>query len=63
MRRGVVALSQGWGGLPGKEDIMVDGSCVNALIDTDKHFESINAMPHMTSVPVRFEQVALNEAL
>ena len=62
MRRGVVALSQGWGGLPGKEDIMVDGSCVNALIDTDKHFESINAMPHMTSVPVRFEPVAVNEA-
>jgi len=58
MRRGVVALSQGWGGLPGKEDVMVDGSCVNALVDTDKHFESINAMPHMTSVPVRFEAVA-----
>lgn len=57
MRRGVVALSQGWGGTPGQEDIMIDGSCVNALVDTDKHFESINAMPHMSSVPVRFEPV------
>ena len=55
MRSGVVALSQCWGGTPGKEDVMVDGSCVNALIDTDTHFESINAMPHMSSVPVRFE--------
>lgn len=57
MRRGVVSLSQGWGGIPGQEDIMVDGSSVNALVDTDKHFESINAMPHMTSVPIRFEAV------
>ena len=57
MRRGVVALSQGWGGTPGQEDIMVDGSCVNALVDTDTRFESINAMPHMSSVPVRFEPV------
>jgi len=55
MRSGVAALSQCWGGTPGKEDVMVDGSCVNALIDTDTHFESINAMPHMSSVPVRFE--------
>jgi len=57
MRRGVVALSQCWGGTPGEEDVMIDGSCVNALVDTDKHFESINAMPHMSSVPVRFVPV------
>lgn len=62
MRRGVVALSQGWGGIPGKEDIMVDGSCVNALVDTDKHFETINAMPHMSAIPVRFEAIAKQEA-
>ena len=58
MRRGVIALSQGWGGTPGKEDVMVDGTCVNALIDTATHYENINAMPHMSSVPVRFEAVA-----
>ncbi|MEP6786101.1 MAG: molybdopterin-dependent oxidoreductase [Sphingomonadales bacterium] len=61
MRRGVVALSQGWGGTPGKENIMVDGSCVNALIDTDTHYENINAMPHMTAVPVRFVPVPQSE--
>ncbi len=53
VRPGVVSLSQGWGGTPGKEDILVDGTCVNALIDTDRHYESINAMPHMSAVPVR----------
>ena len=54
MRRGVVSLSQGWGGTPGQEDVLVDGTCVNALIDTAVHFEDINAMPHMSAVPVRF---------
>lgn len=54
MRHGVVALTQGWGGVPGQENVMVDGSCVNALIDTDTHYENINAMPHMSAVPVRF---------
>lgn len=63
MRRGVVALSQGWGGTPGKEDVMVDGTCVNALIDTATHYENINAMPHMSSVPVRFEAVAPGDAV
>ena len=35
----------------------IDGTCVNALIDTDVHFEEINAMPHMTAVPVRFAPI------
>lgn len=61
MRRGVVALTQGWGGTPGKDDILVAGSCVNALIDTDRNFEPINAMPHMTAVPVRFVSLGANE--
>jgi hypothetical protein len=33
-------------------DPSVAGSSANALIDTDVNFESINAMPHMTAVPV-----------
>ena len=57
LRRGVVSLSHGWGGTPGKEDVLVDGTCVNALIDTDTNFEEINAMPHMSAVPVRFVRV------
>ena len=61
MRRGVVALTQGWGGTPGKDDVLVDGSCVNALIDTDRNFETINAMPHMSAVPVRFVSLGARE--
>jgi len=57
MRRGVVSLSQGWGGTPGQEDVLTDGTCVNAIVDTAVHFESINAMPHMSAVPVRFVPV------
>jgi len=57
MRRGVVSLSQGWGGTPGQENVLVDGTCVNAIVDTAVHFESINAMPHMSAVPVRFVPV------
>lgn len=53
VRSGVVSIAHGWGALPGSnEDPAVTGSAVNALIDTDRHFEPINAMPHMSAVPV-----------
>lgn len=44
MRPGVVALSHGWGGK--------EGSCVNTLISAHVDFETINAMPHMSALPV-----------
>jgi anaerobic selenocysteine-containing dehydrogenase len=53
VKPGVVSMAHGWGGL---SDIMDDpgttGTAVNALIDTDRHVEAINAMPHMSAVPV-----------
>lgn len=53
MKSGVVSLPHGWGGLPAEnEDPRAEGSCVNLLIDTDRNFEPINAMPHMTAVPI-----------
>jgi anaerobic selenocysteine-containing dehydrogenase len=53
LRPGVVSMAHGWGALPDDEnDPSVAGSSVNALIDTDINFESINAMPHMTAVPI-----------
>ena len=53
LRRGVVSLAHGWGGVADAEDRpQVEGSAVNLLIDTDVHYEAINAMPHMSAVPV-----------
>jgi anaerobic selenocysteine-containing dehydrogenase len=53
LKPGIVSIAHGWGALPGSnEDPSVTGTAVNALIDTDQNFEAINAMPHMSAVPV-----------
>jgi len=58
IKRGVVSMAHGWGALPGSnEDPSVTGTAVNALIDTDKHYESVNAMPHMSGIPVNIAPV------
>lgn len=49
MRRGVVSLPHGWGGLPGDEN--ETGTCVNRLLDC-RNAESVNAMPWMSAIPV-----------
>lgn len=49
MRRGVVSLPHGWGGLPDDENDL--GACVNRLLDC-RNAESINAMPWMSAIPV-----------
>lgn len=49
MRRSVVSLSHGWGG--------EDGSCVNRLTTADAHHEAINAMPHLSAIPVTLARV------
>src|SRR3546814_18173894 len=44
VKPGVVSLAHGWGALPGSnEDPAVTGTAVNALIDTDRYYEPINA--------------------
>lgn len=50
LKRGVVTLAHGWGGLP--EDGDDEGANVNRLISADQWIEPINAMARMTGVPV-----------
>lgn len=53
LRPGIVALAHGWGDVPGSNaSVEQAGTAVNRLIDTDRNHEAINAMPHMSAVPV-----------
>lgn len=53
LRRGVIALAHGWGDPPGSNaDVEESGTPVNRLIDTERHFEAVNSMPHMSAIPV-----------
>jgi anaerobic selenocysteine-containing dehydrogenase len=53
IKPGVVSIAHGWGPLPeSNEDPALTGTAVNALIDTDRHYEAVNAMPHMSAVPI-----------
>jgi anaerobic selenocysteine-containing dehydrogenase len=59
IKPGVVSMAHGWGPVPGSnEDPAVTGSAVNALIDNDRNFEPVNAMPHMSAVPVNIRPLA-----
>jgi anaerobic selenocysteine-containing dehydrogenase len=58
LRTGVVATTHCWGELPdAASDPARDGTCVNLLVDTDRHYEPINAMPHLSAVPVDITRV------
>jgi anaerobic selenocysteine-containing dehydrogenase len=55
MRRGVISMTHGWGGLPGEAtDYRQAGSNPNLLIDASER-DPINAMPVMSAIPVRIE--------
>jgi anaerobic selenocysteine-containing dehydrogenase len=56
MRRRVVSMTHGWGGLPGDDER--DGDSVNLLIDGAHHVEAVNAMPRMSAIPVRIVRIA-----
>lgn len=51
LRAGCVQTTHCWGGA-GDDTDPLDGVCINRLIDDDEHFETINAMPHFSGVPV-----------
>ncbi|SCW66323.1 Anaerobic selenocysteine-containing dehydrogenase [Sphingobium faniae] len=53
MRQGVVAMSHGWGKLPGQNADPREGVCTNLMVRTDIRVEKINAMPAMSAIPVR----------
>lgn len=57
IRRGVISMSHGWGGLPGESDFKVDGSNTGILISTDRHLDPINAMPRMSAIPVNIKRL------
>jgi anaerobic selenocysteine-containing dehydrogenase len=54
LRSGVVAISHGFGGLPGREtDYRSEGVSTNLLTSTSENLQAINAMPQMSSLPVQ----------
>ena len=58
VKPGVVSIAHGWGAVPGSnEDTAETGSAVNALVDNDRNFEPVNAMPHMSAVPVNIRRL------
>ena len=59
LRSGVVSMAHGWGGAPGASDNPAgEGAAVNDLIDTVHRIEAVNAMPHMSGVPINIEPVS-----
>lgn len=58
MKRGVVALTHGWGGLPeDQQDFTRAGVSVTRLVSSTEDLETINAMPRQSAIPVRLERV------
>ena len=53
LRMGVVSLAHGWGDPPGSNaSVEESGTPVNRLIDSDRNYEAVNSMPHMSAIPV-----------
>lgn len=52
LRRGVMSMTHGYGGLPVDDDPTVLGTNPNRLLSGTDDLQSINAMPRMTAVPV-----------
>src|SRR3546814_5724616 len=61
LRRAVVSITHGWGGLPEDTIYERDGSNTGILISTDRDFDPINAMPRMSAVPVNITPVRSEE--
>ena len=56
LRRGVVSMTHGFGGLAGETvDYRKRGSSTSLLISLDRDCEPLQAMPRMSGVPVRVE--------
>ena len=58
LRRGVVAMTHGFGDLPdGDDDPRLYGSNPSRLLSLTRDLQSINGMPQMTAVPVAISRV------
>jgi anaerobic selenocysteine-containing dehydrogenase len=58
LRRGVISIAHGFGKLPDEGSYDDDGSCTNLLLSLERNRQSINAMPEMTGIPLKFERLA-----
>jgi len=59
LRPGVLSLSHGFGGLPGKgDDYLAEGASTNLLIEIGRNRETINAMPWLTGIPVNIRRAS-----
>ena len=53
IRRGVVALSHGFGGVPEEGvDVHQSGSSSSRLIDGDRGYDRFSGIPRMSAIPV-----------
>jgi anaerobic selenocysteine-containing dehydrogenase len=58
LKRGVVSMTHGYGGLFGDEvDYRRQGASISPLISLDRDYEPLQAMPRMSGVPVRVERL------
>lgn len=57
VRRGVVSMAHGWGGLPEDPESENRGSNTGILISTDRDLDPINAMPRMSAIPINIERI------
>jgi hypothetical protein len=57
LRRGVISITHGFGGLPGRVDSQRDGVSVNLLTSSVHGRQTINAMPRMSALPVRVHKL------
>ncbi|MAL95130.1 MAG: nitrate reductase [Haliea sp.] len=57
LRRGVISITHGFGGVPGRTDPSRDGVSVNLLTSSLQERQPINAMPRMSGLPVNIHKV------
>ncbi|AMK19940.1 MULTISPECIES: molybdopterin-containing oxidoreductase family protein [Sphingobium] len=58
LKPGVITISHGWGGVPGRQgDPRAGGTSINPLISDHEHVEIVNAMPRMSAIPVNLKRV------
>jgi anaerobic selenocysteine-containing dehydrogenase len=58
LRRGVVSMTHGWGGLPGDGDVAETGVSTSRFVTTEAHLDPINAMPRLSAIPVALAKEA-----
>ena len=59
LRRGVVALTHGWGKNPDQtSDIDIDGVNIGQLISVEEHYARYSGIPLMSGIPITLRRVS-----